>query len=192
MTVNAGDIVGNQNAVNSFNQVVRNGAWNTIVYHSDEKHTPTTGVDDGQEAPDGEYSADNPSSGASVAGIGADGTLVTADTVFNHLRAATYNLTHIRQCKVRWRRQNDGNNNYTERGSADGITVRKTDLRQSVPATGRNGVEATYNLSASSFNNLCSELFDQWDALKDNRADFDINYCHNSCHTSCHTSRGRR
>ena len=191
MTVTAGNSIENSAAVTSFNTVVRDAAHNTIVYHLTEKHTPTTGVADDQVAPDANYAADNPSSGASTSGIGADGTTITADTVFDHLRASTYNLTHIRQCKVRWMRQND-DETYTERGSADGITVRDTGQRQSVPATGRNGVEAGSTATAASFNNLCSELFDQWNTLKDNRADFDINYCHNSCHTSCHTSRGRR
>lgn len=192
MTVTAGNTIENSAAVSSFNTVVRDAAHNTIVYHSTNKHSPTTGVADDQEAPDANYAADNPSSGASVSGIGGNGTTITADTVFNHLRAATYNLTHIRQCKVRWLRQIDPTTSTEERGSADGITVRDTGQRQTVPATGRNGVNAGSTATAASFNNLCSELFDQWNTLKDNRADFDITYCHNSCHTSCHTSRGRR
>lgn len=192
MTVTAGNTIENSAAVSSFNTVVTTAAHNTIVYHLTAKHSPTTGTDDSQGAPNANYSADNPSSGASDAGIGADGTLITADTVFNHLRAATYNLTHIRQCKVRWLRQIDPTTSTEERGSADGVTVRNVELRQTVPSTGRNGVDAGSTATAASFNNLCTELFNQWNTLKDNRADFDVIYCHNSCHTSCHSSRGRR
>jgi len=192
MAVTAGNLIENSAAVQAFVDAVQTPAHNTIVYHSTEKHTPTTGVDDSQAPPDANYAADNPDSGASVAGIGADGTTITALTVYNHLIAASGNITNIRQCKVRWLRQIDPTTSTEERGSADGITVRDTGQRQTMTLVNSGGVTAGEVADAADFNNLCTNLFDAWNTLKDNRADFDVTYCHNSCHTSCHSSRGRR
>jgi len=191
MAVTAGDLIENSAARQAFIDAVETPAHNTIVYHSTAKHTPTTGVDDGQVAPDANYAADNPSSDVTVTGIGDDGTTIEAVKVYLHLTAATGNLTNIRQCKVRWLRQNDGGT-VTERGSADGITVRDTGQRQTMTLVNSGGVTEDEVAHAADFNNLCTNLFNAWDTLKDNRADFDITYCHNSCHTSCHSSRGRR
>lgn len=192
MAVTAGDSIENSAARQAFIDAVETPAHNTIVYHSTAKHSPTTGVDDGQVPPDANYAADNPSSGVTVAGIGDNGTLIEATKVYLHLIAATGNLTNIRQCKVRWLRQIDPTTSTEERGSADGITVRDTGQRQTMTLVNSGGVTEDEVAHAADFNNLCTNLFTAWDTLKDNRADFDVTYCHNSCHTSCHSSRGRR
>lgn len=191
MAVVAGNLIENSAARQAFIDAVETPAHNTIVYHIDAKHVPTQGTDGGQIPPDANYASDNPSSGVTVDGIGADGTTIEAEKVYLHLTAATGNLTNIRQCLVRWFILNDGST-VTEVGRADGITVRDTGQRQTMTLVNSGGVTVDEIADAADFNNLCTNLFDAWDTLKDNRADFDITYCHNSCHTSCHSSRGRR
>lgn len=186
--VTAGTTIENQNAVNSFDSIVRNAAWAPIVYHTNNRHYFGT---DGITAGTGEYSGDNPASGASVAGIGSDGSLVTASTVYNHLNAATYNLTHIRQSAANFYRNQNGS--YVYRGTVGpSITVRPTAYRQGVPNVNNAGVSAGSIAYAASFNNYCTNLYNQWNSLKNNRSDFNVYYCHTSCHSSCHSSRGRR
>lgn len=192
MAVVAGNLIENSAARQAFIDAVQTPAHNTIVYHSTAKHSPTTGTADGNAAPDGNYAADDPDAGATVAGIGNDGTTIDAVKVYNHLTAATGNLTNIRQCKVRWMRQIDPTTSTEERGSADGITVRDVGQRQTMTLVNSGGVTVGEVAHADDFNNLCTNLFNAWDTLKANRADFDVTYCHNSCHTSCHSSRGRR
>ena len=185
--VTAGTTIENQDAVNTFDSIVRNAAWAQIVYHTTSRH----GTIDGVTAPTSEYSTDNPASGASVAGIGNNGTLVTASTVYNHLNAATRNLTHIRQSAAYFYRNQNGTNVY--RGViGPRVTVRPTSQRQGVPNVNNAGVTAGNIAYASQFNQYCTNLYNQWNSLKNNRSDFNVFYCHTSCHTSCHSSRGRR
>lgn len=185
--VTAGTLVENQDAVNTFDSIVRNAAWSQIVYHTTSRH----GTIDGVIAPTSEYSTTNPASGASVGGIGNDGTLITATTVYNHLNAATYNLTHIRNSAANFYRNQNGTNVF--RGTiGPRITVRPTSQRQGVPGVNNAGVTAGNIIYASQYNTYCNNLYNQWAALRDNRSDFNVFYCHTSCHTSCHSSRGRR
>ena len=184
---NAGSLIENSDAINYFNAVVRNGAWAQIVYHSTNRH----GTIDGVTAPTSEYSGDNPGSGASVAGIGNNGALVDDGPVYNHLRDAAYNLTHIRQSRANFYRNQNGS--WVYRGSiGPRVTVRPTSQRQGFPNVNNAGVSAGSIAYASSYNNYCTNLYNQWNSLKNNRSDFNVYYCHTSCHTSCHSSRGRR
>lgn len=186
--VSAGSIIENQDAVNTFDSIVRNAAWAQIVYHTTARHYFST---DAVFAPTTEYSTDNPASGASVAGIGNNGTTIVASTVYNHLNAATRNLTHIRNSQANFYRNQNGSNVF--RGSVGpSITVRPTTTRQGVPNVNNAGVTAGNIAYASQFNQYCTNLYNQWAALRNNRSDFNVFYCHTSCHTSCHSSRGRR
>lgn len=185
--VNAGNLIENTDAKNHFNNVVQAGAWAQQVYHITNRH----GTIDGVTAGTGEYSYANPGSGASEAGLGNDGTTVTASTVYNHLNAATYNLTHIRQSAAYFYLNINGS--YSYRGViGPRITVRPTSQRQGVPAVNNGGVSAGSIAYAASYNQLCTNYYNQWWALAQNRSDFGVYYCHSSCHSSCHTSRGRR
>lgn len=185
--VTAGSSIENSDAVNTFNSIVRNAAWNTIVYHSTVRHRFAT---DNITAPTGNYSTDNPSSGASVAGVGNNGTTITASTVYNHLNAATRNLTHIRNSRANFYRDENGTN--VLRGSVTGVTVRPTSTRQNVPNVNNGGVSAGSTATAAGYNQYCTNLYNQWVTLRNIRSDFNVFYCHTSCHTSCHSSRGRR
>jgi len=185
--VSAGSIIENQDSVNTFDSIVRNAAWSQIVYHVNSRH----GVIDGVTAPTSEYSTTNPASGASVGGIGNDNTTILASTVYNHLNAATYNLTHIRNSAANFYLNINGGYNY--RGTiGPRITVRPTSQRQGVPGVNNAGVTAGNIMYASQYNQYCTNLYNQWAALRNNRSDFNVFYCHTSCHTSCHSSRGRR
>ena len=190
--VTAGTTIENQGAVNTFDSTVRNAAWSQIVYHSTNRH----GTIDGVTAAVGDYSITNPASGASVDGVGNDGTIITASTVYNHLNAATFNLTHIRNSAANFYRNQNGTNVF--RGTiGPQITVRPTSQRQGVPNVNNAGVAAGTVAHAAtsialSYNQYCTNLYNQWVALRNNRSDFNVFYCHTSCHTSCHSSRGRR
>lgn len=185
--VSAGSTIENQDAVNTFDSIVRNAAWAQQVYHINSRH----GTVDGVTAPTGEYSSPNPASGASVAGVGNDGTIVTASTVYNHLNAATYNLTHIRNSAANFYRNQNGSNVF--RGTiGPRITTRPTSQRQGVPNVNNAGVTASNIAYAAQYNQYCTNLYNQWQSLRNNRSDFNVFYCHTSCHTSCHSSRGRR
>lgn len=185
--VSAGSIIENQDAVNTFDSIVRNSAWAQQVYHYYNRH----GTIDGVTAPTGEYSFANPGSGASVGGIGNNNTIIYASTVYNHLNAATYNLTHIRQSRANFYRNQNGS--WVYRGSiGPRVTVRPTGYRQGVPNVNNAGVYAGNIMYASQYNQYCTNLYNQWNSLKNNRSDFNVYYCHTSCHSSCHSSRGRR
>ena len=184
---NAGSLIENSDAVNYFNAVVRNGAWAQQVYHINNRH----GTIDGVTAGTGEYSSPNPSSGASTAGVGNDGTIIYASSVYNHLRDASYNLTHIRQSAAYFYRNQNGS--WVYRGViGPRITVRPTNRRQGFPNVNNAGIYAGNIAYASNFNQYCTNLYNQWWSLAQNRSDFNVYYCHTSCHTSCHSSRGRR
>jgi len=185
--VTAGTLVENQDAVNTFDSIVRNSAWSQQVYHINSRH----GTVDGVTAPTSEYSSANPASGASVGGIGNNGTTIIASTVYNHLNAATYNLTYIRNSAANFYRNQNGS--YVYRGTiGPRVTVRPTSQRQGVPNVNNAGVTAGNIIYASQYNQYCTNLYNQWAALRNNRSDFNVYYCHTSCHTSCHSSRGRR
>lgn len=183
-----GQLIENSAAVSYFDSVVRNSAWAQQVYHTNNRHYFGT---DGITAGTGEYSGVNPGSGASVAGVGNDGTIVYASSVYNHLRDASYNLTHIRQSAAYFYRNQNGS--WVYRGVVGPrVTVRPTSQRQGFPNVNNAGVSAGSIAYASSFNNYCTNLYNQWNSLKNNRSDFNVYYCHTSCHSSCHSSRGRR
>jgi len=190
--VTTNTLIENTDARNYFIAAVQSPAHNQIVYHTTNRHSRA-----GITASTAEYSTDNPGSGVSEAGLGNNGTIVTATTVYNHLTAATRNLTHIRLCAANFYLTTDNFspdtgavNNY--QGSVGpSVTVRPTSTRQGV-GVGNAGVSAGSVATAASYNNLCSNLYNQWNALKNNRSDFNVIYCHTSCHTNCHTSRGRR
>jgi hypothetical protein len=89
--VTAGTLVENQDAVNTFDSIVRNSAWAQQVYHINNRH----GTIDGVTAPTSEYSSPNPASGASVGGIGSDGTTIIASTVYNHQILTCFTVTQV-------------------------------------------------------------------------------------------------
>ena len=184
---NAGALIENSSAAADFVSYVQSPAHAQIVYHSGSRH----GTIDGVTAPTSEYSGDNPSSGISANGLGADGTIIYASTVYNHMQAATYNLTHIRQSRANFYRNQNGS--WVYRGSiGPRVTVRPTSTRQGVPNVNNAGVTAGNIMYASQYNQLMTNWYNQWNSLKNNRSDFNVYYCHTSCHTSCHSSRGRR
>jgi len=185
--VSRGQTIRNQDAASTFVSYVQSPAHAQIVYHSGNRH----GVIDGRRAPTSFYSGDNPSSGISANGFGRDNTTIVASTAYNHMKAATYNLTHIRNSRANFYLNINGSNRY--RGSVGPrITVRTTNLRQGVPNVNNAGVSRGNVMYASQFNNLCTNWYNQWQSLRNNRADFNYFYCHASCHSSCHSSRGRR
>lgn len=185
--VSAGQLIENSAAASTFVAYVQTPAHAQIVYHSGSRH----GTIDGVTAPTGEYSGDNPSSGVSAAGMGADNSTVVASTVYNHMKAAAYNLTHIRNSAAYFYRNQNGS--YVYRGViGPRITVRPTSQRQTMPNVNNAGVTSGNIAYASQFNNLCTNWYNQWNSLKNNRSDFNVFYCHTSCHSSCHSSRGRR
>lgn len=184
--VAAGGVVSRADARVQFTNAVQTAAHNTIVYHSTNRH-----VGSGITAAVGNYAADNPGSGISDAGIGTANAVINGATMFNHMNAATYNLTHIRNCTVNFIRTNDGGS-VTTTATVTGMTVRPTSVRQTVSGVANAGVVAGSVVSAASANNLCTNMFNKWNALKNNASNFNVSYCHSSCHTSCHTSRGRR
>ena len=192
MAVTTGNLIENSAAAQAFIDAVQTPAHGTIVFHLTAKHTLTNGTRPDNVVPaDSYYAADNPSSGVTADGLGADGTTITASTVYDHLNAATYNITHIRLCRVRWYLNINGT--YNLRGtSAIEETVRPTDQRQTVDAVANAGVSAGSLATAASFNDYCSNLYTKWGELRNNRSDFDLYYCHSSCHSNCHSSRGRR
>lgn len=117
--------------------------------------------------------------------------------MFNHLVAATTNITNIRlaQCAFFLRVDNFSPDtppqNVLQGRVGPSVTVRMTGFRQGVNVANA-GVAAGSVATAASYNGLCTNLYNRWNALKNNRADFSVIYCHSSCHTNCHTSRGRR
>lgn len=186
--VTAGTLAVPSHVSDQFTSTVQTAAHNTIVYWDANRHTYS-----GVVAPTGEYSADNPSSGISAAGVGSAGTNMTASTVYNHLNAATYNLTHIRQSAANFYVQLDPTTTTSFQSTVGpSMTVRPTSVRQTVSGVANGGVAAGSLDYASSANNLCTNMYNQWAALSANRSDFNVIYCHTSCHTNCHTSRGRR
>ena len=187
MAVTARSIVDRQDCANRFNEYVTSPAHSQIVYHSTNRHTY-----DGVTAAASSYGADNPSSGISAAGMGAsDNVLFDAATVYNHMKAATYNLTHIRDNVTAFFRNENGT--YRLRYSfPENVMVAPTAARQSVAdVTASNLYEGTV-ASASGYNQACTDFYNRWRVLRLNNYDIRVNYCHTSCHTSCHSSRGRR
>ena len=191
--VTTGTSIENTNAKDYFVSAVQTPAHAQIVYHTTNRHTRA-----GITAAVGEYSGTNPASGASEAGLGADGTIITATTVYNHLNAATQNLTHIRLCQANFYQTTDNFSpdtapvNVFQGSIGPSVTVRPISLRQGVGGVNNGGVASPNVATAASYNNLCTNMYNQWNALKNNRSDFNVIYCHTSCHTNCHTSRGRR
>lgn len=188
----AGQLIENTESVNYFIGAVQTPAHNQIVYHQTNRHT-YAGIVAGPE----NYFIDNPPTGVSVAGIGSDGTIVTASTVFNHLVAATFNITNIRLCAANFFLRVDNYSPDTPPQDVlvaiigPSVTVRPTGFRQGF-GVANAGVSAGSLATAASYNNFCTNLYNTWNSLKNNRADFNVIYCHSSCHTNCHTSRGRR
>lgn len=185
--VTTGTLIENTDAKDYFIGAVQTPAHNTIVYHVNNRHN-FNGI---QPVAD-PYDVDNPPTGASEAGLGADGTTITATTVYDHLVAATYNITKIRQAQANFYLLLDGGV-YTLAGSVGpAVTVRNNNWLQTVSGVDNAGVSAGSTATAASYNDLCTNLYNTWNTLKENRADFRVNYCHSSCHSNCHTSRGRR
>jgi hypothetical protein len=184
--VTSGTTLTNDSAVSTFVSVVQTKAHAGIVYHSSRRHTYA-----GVTAPSNQYAGDNPGSGISIAGVGNNGTTISASKVYNHLNAATYNLTHIRMCRVTFRLNVNGSY-VNQTTTAQALTVRPTSRRQSVSGVNNGGVSAGSLATATSYNNLCNNMFNRWNSLKNNQSNFTVSYCHSSCHTSCHSSRCRR
>lgn len=188
----SGQLIENTESVNYFIGAVQTPAHNQIVYWDGNRHTYA-----GVVAPTSEYYIDNPPTGVSVAGIGSDGTIITASTVFNHLVAATYNITNIRLSAANFYLTVDNFSpdtpptNVFQATIGPSVTVRPTGFRQGF-GVGNAGVSAGSLATAGSYNGLCTNLYNTWNSLKNNRSDFNVIYCHSSCHTNCHTSRGRR
>jgi hypothetical protein len=187
-----GQLIENSESVQYFINAVQTPAHNQIVYWDNNRHTRA-----GIVAPPSEYFIDNPSTGVSVAGLGNDGTAVTASTVFNHLVAATFNITNIRLSAANFFLRVDNFSPDTPpqdvfQGSiGPSVTVRPTGFRQGF-GVANAGVSVGSLATAASYNNFCTNLFNTWSSLRNNRSDFNVIYCHSSCHTSCHSSRGRR
>ena len=190
--VTTGTLIENTDAKNHFINAVQTPIHNQIVYWDGNRHTRA-----GVVAPTSEYYIDNPPTGVSEAGLGNNGTIVTASTVFNHLTAATFNITNIRQSAANFYLRVD---NFSPDTPAQdvyqgtigpSITVRPTSTRQGV-SVANGGVSGGNLATAGTYNTLCTNLYNRWNALKNNRSDFNVIYCHSSCHTNCHTSRGRR
>ena len=191
--VTTGTLIENTDARNYFISSVQSPAHAQIVYHTTVRHSRA-----GITAPVSEYGSDNPSTGVSEAGLGADGTIITATTVYNHLTAATRNITHIRLCQANFYRTTDnfspntGPVNVLQGSVGPSVTVRPISFRQGVGGVNNGGVASPNVATAASYNNLCTNMYNTWNSLKNNRSDFNVIYCHTSCHTNCHTSRGRR
>jgi len=187
-----GQLIENSESRQHFINAVQTPAHNQIVYHQTNRHTRA-----GIVAPTSEYFIDNPPTGVSVAGLGNDGTIVTASTVFNHLVAATFNITNIRLSQANFFRTTDNFSpntppqNILQGSIGPSVTVRPTGFRQSV-GVANAGVASGNIATAASYNGLCTNLYNRWNTLKNNRSDFNVIYCHTSCHTNCHSSRGRR
>jgi hypothetical protein len=187
-----GQLIENSESVQYFINVVQTPAHNQIVYWDNNRHTLS-----GIVAPPSEYFIDNPPTGVSVAGLGNDGTIVTASTVFNHLVAATFNITNIRLSAANFFLRIDNFSPDTPpqdiliSSVGPSVTVRPTGFRQGF-GVANAGVQAGNLATAASYNNFCTNLFNTWSSLRNNRSDFNVIYCHSSCHTNCHTSRGRR
>lgn len=183
--VTTGTLIENTDSKNYFIAAVQTPAHNQIVYHQTNRHTRA-----GIVAPTSEYYIDNPPTGVSEAGLGSDGTTITASTVYNHLVAATYNITNIRQSRANFYLNVNGS--YQLQGSiGPSVTVRPTSTRQGF-SVNNGGVSAGALATAGTYNSLCTNLYNTWNSLKNNRSDFNVFYCHSSCHTNCHSSRGRR
>lgn len=183
----AGTSLSSQSTVDTFVSTVQTPVHNLITYRLNNRHTYA-----GVVASTAEYDGvDYTGSGVSTAGVGSPGTLVTASTVYNHLNAATYNLTHIRQSGANFYLQLDGGATQLQT-TVVGMTNRPTSQRQTVSGVANGGVAAGSVASAGSINSLCTNMYNKWAGLSANRSDFNVFYCHSSCHTNCHSSRGRR
>ena len=183
--VTTGTLIENTDAKNHFINAVQTPAHNQIVYHQTNRHTRA-----GIVASTAEYYIDNPPTGVSEAGLGSDGTIVTASTVYNHLVAATYNITNIRLSAAFFYLNVNGSNVY-QGAVGPSVTVRPTAYRQGF-GVNNGGVTAGAVATAGTYNSLCTNLYNTWNSLKNNRSDFNVFYCHSSCHSNCHSSRGRR
>ena len=187
MAVAAGSIIDRQDCANRFNEYVTSPAHAVIVYHSTNRHTYA-----GVTAAASAYGADNPSSGISAAGMGAsDNVLFDAQTVYNHMKAATYNLTHIRDnITTFWRNENG---TYVLRYTfPEDQMVAPTTARQSVANVTASNLYNGRVATASGYNQACTDFYNRWNGLRANNYNIRVDYCHTSCHTSCHSSRGRR
>ena len=74
--VTTNTLIENTDARNYFIAAIQSPAHNQIVYHTTNRHSRA-----GITAGTGEYSTDNPGSGASEAGLGNNGTIVTAAAI---------------------------------------------------------------------------------------------------------------
>lgn len=191
----AGNLATNESARDGFISWFQTPVHGEIVYHKTAKHDtygdPFVGTVG--PPPDDEYDDDNPPSGVTPDGFGADGTIMNDDTVYNAMKGWVYTLTNIRLAKVEYRRFGDNNTYVVTKDDDSEVTVLPAgDHRQDNPDVGRAGVEDGYNITAGGFEALCNNFYTSWQGLRDNEVTIIYNYCHTSCHTSCHSSRGRR
>lgn len=187
MAVSAGSIVDRQDCANRFNEYITSPAHALIVYHSGNRHSYA-----GITASASVYGADNPSSGISATGMGSsDSILFDAATVYNHMKAAVYNLTHIRDNITVFRRNENGRY-VTKYTFPERVMVAPTSARQSVAGVTASNLYNGKVASASGYNQACTDFYNRWNGLRKNNYNITVSYCHTSCHSSCHSSRGRR
>ena len=188
----------NQNIIDRFADYVVASANSGIVWGTNSVPFP--------EMPTSNFGGDTGGRAITIIGssIGADGTTITASTIYNTLVAQTNAYTSIRNLRAVLFVQSSrtggpaGVWNIGTRPTPDVIfdATQKSFLDgsqlQSVGAPSNQGVASGQTIDDATLENFFNELRSQYLSRVGNTVTIQIDVCHASCHSSCHNSRGRR
>lgn len=176
-----------QNIVDRFADYVRDTANAGIVWHSTNEPFPEF-----NEALLGG------SGGKAIEidgnSIGAVGSTITANGIYNTLVAETNRYTRIRNLRARRLiSTGPGNRTRPDSDATDATNVAHlTSAYQGDVGSVPNGNQFGTTISATTLENFFNALRTSYNTVRGTAVQIDVSVCHNSCHVSCHSSRGRR
>ena len=184
----------NQNIIDRFADYVVATANSGIVWGTNTVPFP--------EMPTANFGGSTGGRTISIAGssIGADGTTITASTIYNTLVAQTNAYTSIRNMRAILFVLSSGASPWnTGTRPTPGVIFDSTQKSfldasqlQSVGSPSNQGVASGQIIDDGNLENFFNELRTQYLSRVGNTVTIQIDVCHASCHSSCHNSRGRR
>ena len=137
--------------------------------------------------------------GISVAGsaLGATGSAVTAQTIYNSLVNETATYTNIRNLRALLFVTGDGGNTGTRPTQGfvydtTAVAHLNTNYRQSIGAPSASDVVLNNRITSGGLEQFYNNLTSSYTTARSNTTTIQVNVCHASCHSSCHSSRSRR
>lgn len=183
---NSKNVITKTDQVDLFSNNVRTLINNATVWYTGSPNLPGIMVG----FPTSYLTAKDPS-GPTTADLSS--AAISATVLAQALQGWCLNYTRVR--KFRFRRWSGMNG---KAGLADydntQITALNNTFIQTAAATDINSAATSSNVvagqlvTAANFNNFVAQLYNKWDAYKNNTETYTFVYCHNSCHSNCHSS----